>query len=77
MQRGWTEPSEERAVKHFLDFCFDDVVSSFELGLLIKWFGPIELAFKNLILTLKSGYAGPPHSATAFSIWSLRASNPL
>lgn len=59
MQRGWTEPSEERAVKHFLDFCFDDVVSSFELGLLIKWFGPIELAFKNLILTLKSGYVGP------------------
>lgn len=60
MQRGWAEPSEEKAVKHFLDFCFDDVVSSFELGLFIKWFGPIELSFKSLILTLKSGYVLAP-----------------
>lgn len=56
MQRGWAEASEERAAKHFLDICCDDVVSSYELCLFIKWFGPMELAFRNLILTLKSGY---------------------
>jgi hypothetical protein len=56
LQRGWAEASEEKAVRHFLDFCQDDFVSPYELCLFLKWFGQIEAAFKTLILTLKAGY---------------------
>jgi len=69
VQRSWAEQGDEKAVKHFLDFCNDGWVSPYELCLFTKWFGPMESAFKNLMVTLKSGYA-PGQALCEGQVWA-------
>jgi len=46
---------DEEYIKHVLDFCNDDYVSSFEFSVFLKWFSPLRGSFARMLEALKGG----------------------
>jgi len=46
---------DEEAIKHILDFCSDDYISSFEFAVFLKWFSPLRGSFQRMLEALKGG----------------------
>eukprot|EP01121_Diplochlamys_sp_Union-15-3_P011101 TRINITY_DN3183_c0_g1_i1.p1 TRINITY_DN3183_c0_g1~~TRINITY_DN3183_c0_g1_i1.p1 ORF type:complete len:397 (-),score=35.19 TRINITY_DN3183_c0_g1_i1:10-1200(-) len=45
----------EPVLKKYLDFTFDDEVSVWEISIFLKWFGPLQYCFQNLLDAIHSG----------------------
>jgi len=46
---------DEDSIKHVLDFCNDDYVSSFEFSVFLKWFSPLRGSFARMLEAIKGG----------------------